>query len=349
MDNIVAWRSPSNIAIVKYWGKHGVQLPRNASLSFTLSKAYTDTQIQFSPKFQQSPEIELDFFFEGEPNKAFADKIRKFWSGIVPMFPFLLDYRFVVHSKNSFPHSAGIASSASSMSALALGLCQIEEKLLRKGGRTNEFWQKASHISRLGSGSACRSVYGGSVVWGATDLVTESSDEHAVALPESEVHSIFNDYQDTILIVSGSEKSVSSRAGHALMNTHPFAKLRFEQAHDNLKELLPALRTGDLEAFVKITEAEALMLHALMMTSDPSYLLLHPNTLNVIEKVRAFREETKIPICFTLDAGPNVHLLYPKSDRTKVLDFIKSDLAVFCEGGRWIEDEVGKGAEEVEM
>jgi len=158
-QNRVAWRSPSNIAIVKYWGKHGVQLPQNPSVSFTLDAAHTDTSVTFIPKAVISRDISIDFYFEGESNEAFANKIVKFLDSLDSEFSFLRDYDFKIESSNSFPHSSGIASSASAMSALALCLCSIERLLTNTQGNSIDFLRKASHIARLGSGSAARSVY----------------------------------------------------------------------------------------------------------------------------------------------------------------------------------------------
>ncbi len=122
----ISWRSPSNIAIIKYWGKHGVQLPRNPNISFTLDKAFTETTLAFKIKEKKDGEISLNFLFENTPNEPFRLKQLKFLRSIVHIFPFLTDYELDISSHNSFPHSAGIASSASSMSALALCLCEME-------------------------------------------------------------------------------------------------------------------------------------------------------------------------------------------------------------------------------
>src|SRR5690606_22821198 len=112
--------------------------------------------------------------------------------------------------------------------------------------------------------------------------------------------------------VSKKEKDVSSRAGHALMEGNPYAHARYEQANTHITDMLQALENGDINAFGRIVEKEALTLHALMMTSEPSYLLMRPNTLAIIERIRSLRETKGVPVCFTLDAGPNVHLLYPR-------------------------------------
>jgi diphosphomevalonate decarboxylase len=177
-------------------------------------------------------------------------------------------------------------------------------------------------------------------LWGATEAYNGSSDEYAVPL-ENDIHPVFKTFRDSILIVSGEKKSVSSRAGHGLMEGNPYAPARYAQANENIKNLLAALKSGDLETFINITESEALQLHALMMCSNPSFILMKPNTLRIIEAVRNFRNETQIPLCFTLDAGPNVHLLYPDSEAKKVEKFIKSELVTYCNQGRWIADHVG--------
>ena len=347
----VGWRSPSNIALVKYWGKRGKQLPQNPSISFTLSECCTETFVQY----EKADGFGFKFFFEGQENPAFGAKIEKFLLDHQAFFPFINQLHLTVESRNTFPHSSGIASSASSMSAFVMGLMEIESKLvgLSTGSRAlvdsvpepvegPRLLLKASYFSRLASGSASRSVYPKMALWGATEAYEGSSDEYAVPL-ENDIHPIFKTYRDSILIVSGETKSVSSRAGHGLMEGNPYAPARYAQANENIKNLLAAMKSGDLDTFINITESEALQLHALMMCSNPSFILMKPNTLRIIEQVRRFRNETNIPLCFTLDAGPNAHLLYPESEAEKVEEFIKNTLLACCDEGRWMADHVGNG------
>ncbi len=340
------WQSPSNIALVKYWGKRPVQLPQNPSISFTLSKAFSETRIEFEVGGANKGIANIQFAFENKENEAFRKKIMAFFQSVVSAFPFLSEISLRIHSFNSFPHSAGIASSASGMSALVLGLVQIEQ-ILRKNTHIEplneaDFLKKASYFSRMASGSACRSVYGGSVLWGKTSALPNSSDDFAMPVPS--VHASFEDFQDTILIVSKAEKSVSSRAGHSLMDSHPFADIRYQTAQHNISLLLEILRSGDLEKFVELIENEALSLHSLMMTSSPSVLLLQGGTIEMIHRIRRFRAETKIPVSFTIDAGPNIHLLYTRSDQKTVKSFIETELKPLCQNEQLIFDEVGKGA-----
>lgn len=335
----VKWQSPSNIALVKYWGKKGKQLPQNPSISFTLSQCRTETSVFY----EKSDRFSLDFLFDGKPNPAFQSKIENFLLGQKDCFPFLNQLDLRIQSTNTFPHSSGIASSASSMSALVMCLLDMERaaKGLDAVDRT-----KASYFSRLASGSACRSVFPKMALWGETAAVKESSDEYAVSL-ENDMAPIFKDFRDSILIVNDAPKEVSSRAGHALMDTNPYAATRYAVARQNIVLLLEALKVGDLETFIRVTESEAMQLHALMMCSEPSFILLKPNTLKIIESIRSFRKEMDISLCFTLDAGPNVHILYPAQHAEMVERFIMDELEGYCTGGQWISDQVGDGASRI--
>lgn len=335
----VTWQSPSNIAIVKYWGKHGNQLPNNPSVSFTLSAAHSVTRLEWIPKTGKG--LRLRFRFEGREEPAFQAKIEKFLEQNIDILPFTEQFDLQIDSHNSFPHSSGIASSASSMSALVMCLLDMEQQIKKIPSPPDALRQKASWLSRLASGSAARSVYAVASLWGRTPSHSKSDDAWAVGLDD--VHPVFKSYRDSILIIHAGTKAVSSRAGHALMEGNPFADVRYTQAHQHTTRLLKALQQGDIESFIQIAEAEALQLHALMMTSNPSFILLKPGTLAAIEKVREFRNSTAIPLSFTLDAGPNLHLLYPQDHESIVSEFIRRELFMYCEEGRWISDAVGNG------
>lgn len=340
----VAWQSPSNIALIKYWGKRPVQLPANASISFTLSHAHTKTSVAYSPR--SARERWIDFTFEGVKEETFATRIEKYFSSISSLFPFISDLSFQIESSNSFPHSSGIASSASSMSALSLCLCTIEQELYNLKRDQPQFLKKASYVARLGSGSACRSVYPHLAAWGNTSHLSEASDEYAI--PVTGMDPVFKDFHDDVLIVSEEKKSVSSTAGHALMDTNVFAANRYAQADTHFQKIIEAMRSGDLATFGKIIEDEALTLHALMMCSDPSYILMEPATIAVIKKIRSFRETNKLPVYFTLDAGPNVHILYPESIALQARAFINEELQSLAVNNRIIKDTVGQGPVQLE-
>ena len=133
-----------------------------------------------------------------------------------------------------------MASSASGMAAISMCLMSIEKELNTSPISENDFYEKASILARLGSGSACRSVIGELVCWGKNNTVKNSSDSFGVALT-TEIHPVFKTFQDTVLLVDKGEKVVSSTVGHDLMIGHPFAEKRFEQAHENIAQLVNAL------------------------------------------------------------------------------------------------------------
>jgi diphosphomevalonate decarboxylase len=333
------WRSPSNIALIKYWGKKQVQIPANPSLSITLKDSFTEMSLII--RHGAAIEPGLEYYFEGKKNEAFETRITRFLQDITPYFPFITSSSVSIESRNTFPHSSGIASSASSMSALALAICSIEQQILDKTPDEN-FYQKASFMSRLGSGSAARSVYGGFVTWGKHEGLSRTSDEYAVPLA-GKIGPAFEALCDAILIISPEKKKIASTRGHALMDHHPYAGARFQQARENITEMTEAIFGNDIESFIRITENEALGLHGLMMSSDPGFLLLKPDTLNVLSRIQQLRKQTGIFLAFTIDAGPNVHLIYPEYEREKILAFIEGDLRKFCYRGQWIDDRMGEG------
>ena len=341
----VAWQAPSNIALVKYWGKKPVQIPRNPSISLTLDACATRTRLEFALRESATEGFDIQFFFEGAEKPDFLPKIHTFFERIAPYLPFLNNYSFKIHSENSFPHSSGIASSASSMAALAMCLVDLENQLQGNAGGSVDL-QKASFLARLGSGSACRSITGRVVVWGNHNNTAGSSDLYGIPW-EAEVDPIFHTYHDTILLIDRGQKAVSSTLGHQLMEGHSYAEKRFTQAHDHLDQVQEAMRSADLERFSSLVELEALTLHAMMMTSTPAYLLMQPNTLSVIRKLDQFRADTGLNPCFTLDAGANVHLLYPAAEREEIDRFIRSELVEYCENGAYICDRVGSGARKI--
>ena len=272
----VTWKTPSNIALVKYWGKQEPQIPENASISFTLDACFTLTTLEFKKLDTErsrsagshhemlnqvqhdASEFNFDVYFEGQKKDDFKPKIATFFKRIAQYVPFLKDFDFVIKSRNSFPHSSGIASSASGMSALALCIMSLE-KLVAESSQslsqgqsqmTDEYFnKKASFLARLGSGSACRSIEGELIVWGNHTEIEGSSNLFGVKYPYK-VHDNFKNYHDTILLVDEGEKQVSSTVGHQLMYNHPFAKQRFQQANDNISKISKVLQNGDRKSVV---------------------------------------------------------------------------------------------------
>ena len=322
---------PSNIALIKYWGKYEGQIPANPSISFTLSNCKTETKMIF----RSGEKFSVKTFLAGKEETKFSEKIEKYFRNIEKYLPWILEGSFAIETENTFPHSSGIASSASGFGAIAKCLMEMDKAFSGK-----DFFdvKKASFLARLGSGSACRSVYDGLVVWGEVNEVEGSSDLYAVKYPDEEIHPIFRDFNDYVLLIHEGQKSVSSTVGHGLMNTNPYAERRFQEARENFVPMKEILKSGDLQAFMKLVEHEALTLHAMMMMSDPAFILMQTGTLQVINRVWEFRKETNLPLFFTLDAGANVHLLFPSEKKAEITNFIETELLQYTQNGGIVRD-----------
>lgn len=342
----VGWACPSNIALIKYWGKYPGQIPANPSLSFTLSSCVTQTRIAY----QESDQGGMEFLFEGAPKPEFASKIQRYLDTLLTEFPWLNRIHLHIESHNTFPHSSGIASSASAMGALALCLVSID-RAFRSHTQGNDrfdaaFWAQASDLARRGSGSACRSVYGGYTVWGAHPDIPGSDDRRAIPLDIHTVDAAFRDIQDTILLVDRGVKSVSSTVGHGLMDHHPYAGARFGQGAARVAQLWNILQKGGENAWHalgEMVESEALTLHAMMLASTPSFLLMKPATVAIINEIRQYRNQSGAPLFFTLDAGANVHLLYPEAARTNAMELIEHQVSPYISEGSYLCDRLGTG------
>ncbi len=279
----------SNIALVKYWGQldPALNLPANSSISMTLDNARTTTTVEWSEAFETDT-LEIGGAPAGERALARArlhlDRIRQLAGS-------RLCARVVSH--NTFPAESGVASSAAGFAALtvaathALGLRLEQDDL--------------SRLARLASGSACRSLFGGYVEWIAG---ARHEDSYAVPfLPANHWRLV-----DIIAVVSRSPKEVSSEAGHRLAPGSPFFGARLAGLHATLARVRSALLARDFEALGENVEAEALSMHAVMITSRPLLWYFAPATIAVMQALPRWRAEG-IPAYFTLDAGPNVHVL----------------------------------------
>jgi diphosphomevalonate decarboxylase len=334
---IVAWQSPSNIAFVKYWGKKKGQLPITPSLSMTLRQSFTRTSVEASLGGHKRGLLAVN----GDPGHPFLLKLNKLYEWLAEEIPVLGLLSMSVTTNNSFPHSTGIASSASGLSAFTLCLLDLAGKIINMADSANELLHAASYASRMGSGSACRSLYGGYTVWGETKLQPGASDEYAVPV-ETPVHPAMLALKDAILVISSEPKSLPSTMGHKAMDHHPFLNGRIGQVDQNLAEVLSALEENDFDKLATVAELEALTLHALIMSASPGTLLMKPSTVTAIEMVRNAREKG-LPVFFTLDAGANVHVLYPAAESAAVEMFIRDELKPLCENNRVIYDGCGGG------
>ncbi len=322
MISTAAAAAHPNIAFIKYWGNQDdtLRIPANSSLSMTLDGLETRTTVQFDTKLDTDRLI-----LNGEPVDGDAlarvsttlDQLRQLAE---------LDTSALVRSENSFPTGTGIASSASAFAALvlagatALGLCLSEREL--------------SRLARIGSGSASRSIPGGFVEWQAgTDH--ESSYAASIAGPEHW------DLVDYIVLVSSQHKAVSSSLGHQLAGTSPLQAARVADAERRLDLCRKALLEKDFPALGAVVEQDSNLMHSVMMTSTPPLYYWAPGTLEIMAAVREWREDG-LQVCFTIDAGPNVHVLCPGAEAEAVkrkltsLVNIKSILKCTPGGPAWL-------------
>src|ERR671923_2969805 len=290
MTTATAQANP-NIAFIKYWGNRDntLRLPANGSISMNLDGLYTRTTVSFQPSL---PYDEL--IINGhEVMGAGLDRVSYILDIIRGMVN--IHERAEVMSENNFPSGAGIASSASAFAALALAGSKAA------GLNLNE--PELSRLARRGSGSASRSIPGGFVEWQAG---TGDEDSFAFSIAEPNHW----DLVDCVAIVSASHKKTGSTEGHSIAWTSPLQAARVADAPRRLEICRQAVLERDFNTFASIVELDSDMMHAVMMTSTPALHYWKPASLEVMSCVRECRAEG-IPVCYTVDAGPNIHVLCP--------------------------------------
>lgn len=288
----------ANIAFIKYWGKRDAELnlPANSSLSMNLDALTTVTTVEFSPDYDDDLIILDGREVHGEARRrivAHLDRVRAMAG---------LRDRARVISENSFPAGVGLASSASGFAALSLAASKAV------GLELNE--RELSILARFGSGSACRSVPGGFTEWEA-GTCSEDSFARQIAPPEHW------DLRDVIAIVSRAHKQVGSTEGHARAPTSHLYQARVASVVERLARAREALLQKDLATLGPLIEEDAISMHAVMMTSHPPIYYWLPATVQLINEVQRWRAEG-LQVYFTLDAGPNVHLICQAADQAEV-------------------------------
>ena len=213
-----------------------------------------------------------------------------------------IDHFARIESENNFPMGAGIASSASAFAALALASSTAAGLDLDEAA--------LSRLARTGSGSACRSVPSGFVEWLA-DGCDPDSGAVSIAPPKHW------DLCDCVAIISQEHKPTGSTEGHALAHTSPLQSARVEGAPQRLEKCRNAILNRDFEAFADVTELDNNMMHAVMMTSKPQLLYWQPATIAIMIAVQKWRNEG-IAACYTIDAGPNVHVICESEHQEQV-------------------------------
>ncbi|OGM09498.1 diphosphomevalonate decarboxylase [Candidatus Woesebacteria bacterium RBG_13_34_9] len=315
--------SPANIAFIKFWGKKNpkINLPFNNSISMNLSKCLTFTSVEFSPRFR-SDRVYVD------GKRLEGDEIFRVLSIIdIVREKSNISWCVKVVSKNNFPSSAGIASSASAFSALALAACSAAKLKLSQ--------KEISILARLGSGSASRSVIDGFAEWVKGK---NNSNSYAVQIA-TQGHW---DLRDIVAVVEKERKKKSSTEGHAVALTSPFFKIRQKIIYQRIRNLKKALLTKNFKKFGELLEEEAIELHIIAMTSKPPIFYWNKGTIAVIDKVMELREKGVLAY-FTIDAGPNVHVICKANDTKRVKqNLVRIPNVLFtivnnaCEGTRLI-------------
>jgi diphosphomevalonate decarboxylase len=300
-------KAPSNIAFIKYWGKkdESLKLPLNGSVSMNLSGMNTITTVEFSKDFAFDRVI-----VEGEESLETKKKVFDHLDRIRNIA--CVDLKAKVMSKNNFPVSTGLSSSASAFAALtvssisALGLNLPEKNI--------------SIIARQGSGSASRSIPDGFVEW------YEGSDSDS-----SFSHSIFpRDYfaiVDLVAVISTGKKEVSSTKGQMFVNSSPFLKERLKNISNKIAEIKKYIKDKNFTKFGELVESEALEMHAVMMTSDPSLLYWQPETVSIMKLIKEIRNKG-IEAYFTLNTGQDVHVICQRRDAIELENIIKNHKGV---------------------
>jgi diphosphomevalonate decarboxylase len=287
-----------NIALIKYWGNCNpdARIPANSSISMNLAGLETRTSVIFDSSLS-ADQLTLN----GQPTSGsvltrvvdFLDLVRRM-AGIQTFAQ--------ISSENNFPMGAGIASSASAFAALSLAASRAAGLSLSE--------RQLSQLARSGSGSACRSVPGGFVEWNVAACDLDSA-------AESFAPAEHWDLVDCIAIISQVHKPIGSTEGHSLAYTSPLQVARVDDAPRRLEICRMAILERDFEALSEITELDSNLMHAVMMTSQPPLLYWQPATMEVIQSVPVWRK-TGLPACYTIDAGPNVHVICPATYASQV-------------------------------
>ena len=318
-------RAHSNIAFIKYWGNRDsrLRLPANSSLSMNLAALHTTTSVTWRYDMRVD-----QLWINGQPASEAA--LRRA-SAQLDLLRQRLGIRHwaEIRSENNFPMGTGIASSASAFAALTVAAVRAADADLTEG--------ELSRLARRGSGSAARSVPGGFVEWRSGRSEADSCAE-SIAPPEHWP------LTDVIAVLSHAHKPIDSTAGHALADSSPLQAARVKSADERLARAKAAILGQDFEMLAEVTEADSNIMHAVMMTSAPPLLYWQPGSLAVMQAVRDWRERDGLQVCYTLDAGPNVHCICAERDAGRVAE----RLGILMPGIDILRSGVGPGASVIE-
>lgn len=298
-NNPVTARAHTNIALIKYWGKKDESLiiPYTSSLSLTLDHFYTDTTVRFDESLSTDQII-----IDGQiPSEKSRQRVRDFLEIVRGKAQIAIPAS--ISSTNHVPTAAGLASSASAFAALAASASKAAGLHLDA--------TELSKLARRGSGSACRSVFGHFVEW---QRGTNDAGSYAKPLPDTGL----NDIRVVALTVERGQKAVSSRQGmHLSVITSPYYPAWVKTCQADLLQLKSAIEKGDFTRFGKISELNAMRMHALTLSADPSFTYFNGQTLAIMNLVKQLRHQGT-ECYYTIDAGPNVKVLCQQSTVAKI-------------------------------
>ncbi len=280
--------APSNIAFIKYWGKidENLRIPTNGSISMNLSNLLTTTTVEFSKDFEKDSVIIDGNTIKNETNRVIThlDRIRKMAQ---------INMKARVLSKNNFPSSTGLSSSASGFAALTVAAS--------KAGGLNLKEKELSILARIASGSACRSIPSGFVEWSPG---TTNDTSYAVSIFPPDWWNIV----DIVAVISNNKKEYSTSDGQKLASSSPFFDLRLQNIGKKLREIKEFIKQKNFIKFGEMVEKEALEMHAVMLTSNPSLIYWQPETLRLMKLIQAWKEEG-LSVYFTINTGQDIHLI----------------------------------------
>ncbi len=314
-------RAHSNIAFVKYWGNRdqGLRLPANASISMNLADLHTTTAVEWNSGLDADT-LTINGAIANETARM---RVENHLDTLRARFE--TDRFARVDSRNNFPMGTGIASSASAFAALTTAACAALNTTVSE--------RELSILSRLGSGSAARSIPPGFVEWHA-------GDSHETSYAETFAPADHWKLVDLIAIVSREHKRIGSSAGHETASSSIFQPARVASAAERIASVKTAIVGRDFESFAETVEADSNLMHAVMMTSKPPLFYWEPLSLAIMEGVRRWRQDDKLMVCYTLDAGPNVHCICADGDA----DAVAIRLRDLCGEIDILRSGVGRGA-----
>lgn len=300
-------KAHTNIALIKYWGKRdeSLILPMNNSLSLTLDGFYTTTAVEFGESLKQDR-----FYLNGDiVNDNQSDRVSGFLD-IIRSYADKPDLFAEIHSTNHVPTAAGFASSASGFAALAAAATKALDLPITNQG--------LSKLTRQGSGSACRSIYGGFVEW-KKGTKSDGSDSYAVPVTSTDHW----DIRVAAVVLSSTVKKVLSREGmKRTVDTSAFYSSWVDNIPNDLERITKGIMEKDFEKVGEIAEANCLKMHATTLAASPPFTYWQDTTVSVMQAVQALRA-TGIPAYFTIDAGPNVKVLYLPENETAVRNTLR--------------------------